>query len=213
MCRIIVRHMKKEPDGHAFLGYSFGAYVKIVIFSSFKEDHGAMREIVQVCYNWVIHSFSSSWEVLIDCLEHSFEAQTGGEWLFLDTNGAVELDSGYTIAGGVAWDKHGDWVVGYHWHLGKCSIFYAELWGIFERLKLIQRKGHDQVIIQFDNLKVVKTILGSNSTVSNPTLIRRIQSILAQENQWFLLYILREQIKLRIIWLKNFNRGRQIAGV
>ncbi|MBA0689731.1 hypothetical protein Goari_007447 [Gossypium aridum] len=42
-------------------------------------------------------------------------------------------------------------------------------------------------------MEVVKAILGSNSTVSNSALIRRIQSILAQENQWFLLYISREQ--------------------
>ncbi|MBA0718736.1 hypothetical protein Golax_006466 [Gossypium laxum] len=42
-------------------------------------------------------------------------------------------------------------------------------------------------------MEVVKAILGSNSTVSNSSLIRRIQSILAQENQWFLLYISREQ--------------------
>ncbi|MBA0748236.1 hypothetical protein Gogos_005081, partial [Gossypium gossypioides] len=64
---------------------------------------------------------------------------------------------------------------------------------IFEGLKLVQRRGHDCVIILSDSLDVVRAIQGSTSTTSNSTLIRRIQSILAQENLWVLHYIPREQ--------------------
>ncbi|KAH1079951.1 hypothetical protein J1N35_019712 [Gossypium stocksii] len=66
--------------------------------------------------------------------------------------------------------------------LGKCSVFDAELWGILDRLKLIQRRGHDRVIIYTDCLEVVKAIRQSSSTSSNSALIRRIHNILSQEN-------------------------------
>ncbi|MBA0803615.1 hypothetical protein Gohar_013805, partial [Gossypium harknessii] len=58
--------------------------------------------------------------------------------------------------------------------------------------KLIQIRGRNQVIIQTDNLEVVKAILGSTSSVSNSALIRRIQSVF-EENQWLLRYIPRER--------------------
>ncbi|MBA0752032.1 hypothetical protein Gogos_000913 [Gossypium gossypioides] len=82
--------------------------------------------------------------------------------------------------------------------------FYETIWllrmfglrliqGILDGLKLVQRRGYDQVIIHSDSLEVVKGILGSSSTVSNSALIRRIHNILSQENQWFLRYIPSEQ--------------------
>lgn len=49
--------------------------------------------------------------------------QTSRERIFLNTDGAVQLVSRYATSGGVVRGKHGDWIVGYHWYLGKCSIF------------------------------------------------------------------------------------------
>ncbi|MBA0709188.1 hypothetical protein Golax_024241, partial [Gossypium laxum] len=42
-----------------------------------------------------------------------------------------------------------------------------ELWGILNGLKLVQRRGYDQVIIHSDSLEVVKSILGSSSIEQN----------------------------------------------
>ncbi|KAK5784579.1 hypothetical protein PVK06_039105 [Gossypium arboreum] len=53
--------------------------------------------------------------------------------------------------------------------------------------------GHDEVIIQSDSLEVVNAILDNNFTEANSALIRRIQSILSQEKQWCLRFILRDQ--------------------
>ncbi|KAK5818440.1 hypothetical protein PVK06_023377 [Gossypium arboreum] len=78
---------------------------------------------------------------------------------------------------GVARNKEGNWIVGYHQFLSKCSVFDAELWVILDDLKVVQRRGYDQVIIHFDSLEVVKSILGSSSTVSNSALMRRIHNI------------------------------------
>ncbi|MBA0575382.1 hypothetical protein Golob_024045 [Gossypium lobatum] len=120
--------------------------------------------------------------------EESFE-----DSIFLNTDGVVQLESGNATARGVVHDANGDWIFGYNRRLGKCSIFNAELWGILEGLGLIQRRGHNEVIIQSDSLEVVKDILESISTEANLALIRRIQSILFQEKLWFLRYIPRDQ--------------------
>ncbi|MBA0693818.1 hypothetical protein Goari_004165 [Gossypium aridum] len=77
--------------------------------------------------------------------------------------------------------------------IGNCSIFDAELWGILDGLKLIQRRGHSNVVIHSNSLKVVKAIHGNVSKISNFALIRRIHRILSQESQWILRYIPREE--------------------
>ncbi|MBA0819981.1 hypothetical protein Gohar_021215 [Gossypium harknessii] len=46
---------------------------------------------------------------------------------------------GNAASRGVIRNKNGDRVFGYNRYLGKCSIFYVELWGILEGLKLCQR--------------------------------------------------------------------------
>ncbi|MBA0768672.1 hypothetical protein Gotri_017457 [Gossypium trilobum] len=120
--------------------------------------------------------------------EESFE-----DSIFLNTDGVVQLESENATAGGVVHDANGDWIFGYNRHLRKCFIFNVELWGILEGLRLIQRRGHNEVIIQSDSLEVVKAILESTSTEANLALIRRIQSILFQEKLWFLRYIPRDQ--------------------
>ncbi|KAH1067026.1 hypothetical protein J1N35_032013 [Gossypium stocksii] len=98
----------------------------------------------------------------------------------------MQLDTGLATAGGVVRDKEGQWIMGFHRFLGKCSVFNAELWGILEGLKLIRRLGYDHVIIHSNSLEVVKSILGSSSIASNSLLIRRIHNIMSQENHWFM---------------------------
>ncbi|MBA0780467.1 hypothetical protein Gotri_004561 [Gossypium trilobum] len=73
---------------------------------NFQGRSWSSREIVQVSYSWAIHFFSSSREVPIDCLEHSFEAQTSRERIFLNTDGAVQLDSGYVTVEGVVCERN-----------------------------------------------------------------------------------------------------------
>ncbi|MBA0651924.1 hypothetical protein Goklo_019217, partial [Gossypium klotzschianum] len=118
--------------------------------------------------------FKGSFKLLVE--EESFE-----DLFFLNTDGVVQLESENATSGGVVHDANGDWIFGYNRRRGKCSIFNAELWGILEGLKLIQRRGHNEVIIQSVSLEVVKAILESTSTEANLTLIRRIQSILFQK--------------------------------
>ncbi|MBA0575847.1 hypothetical protein Golob_024705, partial [Gossypium lobatum] len=68
-----------------------------------------------------------------------------------------------------------------------------ELWGILDGLKLIQRRGHSNVVIHSDSLEVVKAFHGNVSKISDSALIRRIHRILSQESHWTLRYIPREE--------------------
>ncbi|MBA0828453.1 hypothetical protein Goarm_013125, partial [Gossypium armourianum] len=89
----------------------------------------------------------------IKSYEFSIEEQLTRGWTFLNTDGAVQMESGDATVGRIMCDEKEDWVFGYNRFIGKCSIFYAELWGILDGLKLIQRRDHDKVIIESDNLE------------------------------------------------------------
>ncbi|KAK5819060.1 hypothetical protein PVK06_024017 [Gossypium arboreum] len=150
-------------------------------------------EMVQVSSSWANQLFSASRAKSKASFKTPAEKESFEGPIFLNTDGAVQLGSRNTAAREVVRDANGNWIFGYNLYLGKCFIFNAELWGILERLRLIQRRDHDEIIIQFDSMEVVKAILDSSSTEANSTLIRRIQSILFQEKQWFLQYIPRDQ--------------------
>lgn len=73
------------------------------------------------------------------------------------------MDSENAAVGGVLCDGKGEWILGYNKYLGRSSTFDAELWGILDGLKLIQRRGHTKVVIQTDCLEAVKAIQGNAS--------------------------------------------------
>ncbi|XP_016752385.1 uncharacterized protein [Gossypium hirsutum] len=115
-----------------------------------------------------------------------------GEWTYLNTVGAVRVDTRATAAEGVLRNKNREWILGYNKYLGNCSILNAELWGILDGLKLIQRRGDAKVVIQSDSLEAVKAIYESVLKTSYSALIRMIHCILSQESSWLLRYIHRE---------------------
>ncbi|KAH1030453.1 hypothetical protein J1N35_042627 [Gossypium stocksii] len=46
----------------------------------------------------------------------------------------------------------------YNRHVGKCSVFDAELWGILDDLVLLQRQGYNKIMIHSNSLQVIKGI-------------------------------------------------------
>ncbi|KAH1107908.1 hypothetical protein J1N35_011676 [Gossypium stocksii] len=172
------------------------------------------REIIQGSYSWAFHFFSSSQEVSSGWLDQSVEVYNSEEHVYLFTDGAVQLDSGFVVANGVLRDKEGRWIIGFHHFLGKCLVFNAELWGILEGLKLIQSLGYDHVIIHSDSLEAVKDILGSFFTISNSALIRRIHNVMFQEKQWFLqVYPERTKSGCGLFSQTSFDRERKHASL
>lgn len=95
--------------------------------------------------------------------------------------------------GGILRNKNGEWILGYHKHIGKCSVLDVELWAINDELKRIQQRGHAKVIIQSNSLEAIKNIHGSASKASQSALIRRIHRIMSQEMSWHLHYIPNEK--------------------
>ncbi|KAK5793327.1 hypothetical protein PVK06_034470 [Gossypium arboreum] len=144
-------------------------------------------------------SLSKVWNLLHDNLlwsvgdALSHEELSSKDWIFLNTDGVVQKISGRAVVEGAVRDGTSNWVMGYNRFLGNCLIFNAELWGILDGLKLIQRRGHSNVIIHSNSLEVVKAIHDNVSKSSTFALIRRIHRILSQESHWILRYIPREE--------------------
>ncbi|KAH1047349.1 hypothetical protein J1N35_038133 [Gossypium stocksii] len=60
-----------------------------------------------------------------------------GNWIKLNMDGAVWVDSGFTTAGGVMHDMKENWILEFNRFLGVCSVLEAKLWGIFKSLSLL----------------------------------------------------------------------------
>ncbi|KAK5776439.1 hypothetical protein PVK06_044398 [Gossypium arboreum] len=82
-------------------------------------------------------------------------------------------------------------------HIIRDCTVAKEVWkqnyGALDGLKLIQRRGHDNVIIHSDSLEVVKAIHENDSKKPTSALLRRIHQILSQERQWIIRHIPREE--------------------
>lgn len=60
----------------------------------------------------------------------------------VNTNGAFKVASADAGCGGVLWDISGRWISGFSKCIGLCNVFVAELWGVYEGLKLCYSLGH-----------------------------------------------------------------------
>ncbi|MBA0808905.1 hypothetical protein Gohar_024606, partial [Gossypium harknessii] len=78
-------------------------------------------------------------------------------------------------SGGVLRDENGDWIAGDNCYFGNCSIFNAKFWSNLEGLKLSQRRGHDNIIIQSDSLEwILHYILREqNQVVAKLVLVKK----------------------------------------
>lgn len=81
---------------------------------------------------------------------------------------------------------NGEWIIGYdhYYYLGVCLVFETELRGILDDLVVLQRQGLNRVLIQIDNLEVVKLIQESQSTSANSSLVRRVLQLLKLVGCW-----------------------------
>ncbi|MBA0566520.1 hypothetical protein Golob_011330, partial [Gossypium lobatum] len=79
---------------------------------------------------------------------------------------------------------------------GICSALEAELWVIFNGLTLILDWVHDKVLINTDSMETVHAIQDTSSRDSNSALIRQIQQLLTNANQWHTQHISREDHKI-----------------
>ncbi|MBA0843486.1 hypothetical protein Goarm_000672, partial [Gossypium armourianum] len=76
----------------------------------------------------------------------------------LNTEGSVRHDDGFAVVGGFVRDHDRKWLFEFNRYLGSCSVFDAELWGILDGLTCLVDRGYDNIVIQSNNLDVVKNI-------------------------------------------------------
>ncbi|KAH1040076.1 hypothetical protein J1N35_041819 [Gossypium stocksii] len=73
-----------------------------------------------------------------------------------------------------------------------CSAFYAELWGIFDGLIILQDQGLNSILIHTDSLEVVHVLQRCNTTSSSSAMVRRIQQKLRNFEHWEIRRVQRE---------------------
>ncbi|KAK2403852.1 Polynucleotidyl transferase, ribonuclease H superfamily protein [Trifolium repens] len=83
----------------------------------------------------------------------------------LNTNGACK-DGHMARCGGIFRDSNGRWCGGFAKHVGSCSAFMAELWGVLEGLKYARSLGLQVIELNVDSLAVVHVITTGITTSS-----------------------------------------------
>ncbi|MCH87362.1 ribonuclease H protein [Trifolium medium] len=99
-------------------------------------------------------------------------------WISINTDGAAK---GGTCArcGGVLRGEHGEWISGFSKNLEVCSAYVAELWGVFEGLKIARARGFRKIELQVDSQVVVNTLATDRSGSSDGwTLVHNIKRLL-----------------------------------
>jgi ribonuclease HI len=108
-------------------------------------------------------------------------------WVRINSDGAGK-ENGYAGCGGFIRSSDKEW-------LGGFPAYVAELWGIFEGLKLARRLGFHKVEVCFDSRAVYNNIVnGMNSNVMGESLVQRIHHLM--ELDWEVMkmkHIYREQ--------------------
>lgn len=60
-----------------------------------------------------------------------------GLGIYLNTDGPIRPEDGSATVGGIFHDHSGKWIFGFNRFPGSCSVFEAELWGIFDGLSIL----------------------------------------------------------------------------
>ncbi|MBA0590479.1 hypothetical protein Gorai_019184, partial [Gossypium raimondii] len=110
-------------------------------------------EIIKVANSWAKQYFSSKGSKAND-----------------SQDGSVLEKAGFAAVGGIVHDRGGAWILGFNKYFWNYSIFEVELWGILEGLSLLMELGYDSVLIHFDCLEAITTILERSSEGSNSVL-------------------------------------------
>ncbi|KAK5825841.1 hypothetical protein PVK06_020709 [Gossypium arboreum] len=93
----------------------------------------------------------------------------------------ILIDSRYAAIGGVTRDHERNWIVGYSRFLRACSLFEAEVWGIFDGILILLNMGYRKISILSDNLEAVQALFELVLKESRITVLRRTQRIMRVE--------------------------------
>ncbi|GAU12737.1 hypothetical protein TSUD_122290 [Trifolium subterraneum] len=121
--------------------------------------------------------------VEFNALQHRVDRlEAAGNWIKLNTDGACK---GRITGGcrGVIRNSSGVWIGGFAKHVGVCSAFKAELWGVLEGLRYAWYRGFRFVELDVDSVVAVVQAIktGVTTSVNGNSLLRSICRLLEQE--------------------------------
>ncbi|KAL5822912.1 hypothetical protein ACOSQ3_020836 [Xanthoceras sorbifolium] len=85
------------------------------------------------------------------------------DWVKLNVDGSRCEASGMISFGGVIRDAQKNWLGGFAVNKGRGSVLEAEIWGIFEGIKLVWEASYKKVVIELDSKSAVELLLSDFS--------------------------------------------------
>ncbi|GAU38238.1 hypothetical protein TSUD_145930 [Trifolium subterraneum] len=102
-------------------------------------------------------------------------------YLCLNNDGAVKKGNQQAGCGGVVRDNSGKWVCGFAKVLGSCSAYVAELWGIYEEIKIANDRNLMRIEIQVDSKATLQCFTSSKTgNIRGRKLVRIIREVIDQ---------------------------------
>ncbi|CAJ2634326.1 unnamed protein product [Trifolium pratense] len=114
----------------------------------------------------------------IDTIYIGWKRPQGG-WVKLNCDGAYKESLDLAGCGGLIRDCDGQWRTGYTRKIGTCDALHAEMWGMYEGLKIARRQGFSHIIVESDS-KLLVDMVTNNCQINGatPVLIRRIRDLI-----------------------------------
>ncbi|MFQ6649958.1 hypothetical protein Gotur_022468 [Gossypium turneri] len=158
--------------------------------SIWHQEHDS--DIIKGSYSWAKQYISVSRRHVTEVCGATPCSILSESGVCLNTEGSVRHDDGFAVVGGFVRDHYKKWLFEFNRYLGSCSVFDAELWGILDGLTCLVDRCYDNIIIQSNNLDVVKNIQEGLVEGSNSALVRIIHQILLRLGHWSICHIHRE---------------------
>lgn len=97
-------------------------------------------------------------------------------WVKINTNGGYNSASRIATTGVLLRDDNGNWILGFSYHAGSCSITKAKMWGALVGLGMRRGLGYKQVLLELESQAVIHMIKDNTSNPSaNSPLLGRIR--------------------------------------
>ncbi|XVF40762.1 hypothetical protein PTKIN_Ptkin01aG0141200 [Pterospermum kingtungense] len=135
-------------------------------------------------------------------------------WFKLNVDGCSKGSDQAAGCGGILCDKSGEWVKAFTCKIGSCNAVEAELWAVYQGLRLAWIEGFRKVILESDSAMVVRWM--NEGDVSNLTLRNLLQlcmSFLRKDWEVKILHVYREQNRVADLLAKlstSSDRGMEV---
>ncbi|KAJ8763628.1 hypothetical protein K2173_003100 [Erythroxylum novogranatense] len=83
-------------------------------------------------------------------------------WVKVNSDGAYRSSLHRATASRVVRDWVGNWINGFAYNIGICSVISAELWGILQGLQLVWNDGYRNVVVESDSNLAVNALTGKS---------------------------------------------------